>query len=59
MIHEELSQHRVTTIRWRVYAIAAKIVKTGRQLRLKLNAKHQSLLESVLMALGSFKPPPI
>lgn len=55
----ELSDHRVTTIRWRVYAVAAKIVKTGRQLWIKLKSKHQSLLESVLEALRRFEPPPI
>jgi arsenate reductase-like glutaredoxin family protein len=55
----ELSQHRVTTIRWRVYAIAAKIVKTGRQILLKLKSHHKLLLENVLMALRSLEPPPI
>jgi hypothetical protein len=55
----ELSHHRVTTIRWRVYAVAAKIVKTGRQLWIKLKSKHQWLLESVLEALRRFDPPPI
>ena len=28
----ELARHRAITIRWRLYAIAAKVVKTGRQL---------------------------
>jgi len=54
-----LSHHRVTTIRWRVYAVAAKIVKTGRHLWIKLKSQHQTLLENVLTALRSFKPPPI
>ncbi len=55
----ELSHHRVTTIRWRVYAVAAKIVKTGRQLWIKLKSNQQSLLENVLAALRKFEPPPI
>lgn len=55
----ELSHHRVTTIRWRVYAIAAKIVKTGRQLWIKLKPNHQSLLERILNAIRNFEPPPI
>lgn len=59
LLPEELSTHRVTTIRWRVYAIAAKIVKTSRQLWIKLKGAHQSLLERVLEALRRFDPPPI
>jgi len=59
LLPEELSTHRVTTIRWRVYAIAGKIVKTSRQLWIKLKGAHQSLLQSVLEALRRFDPPPI
>jgi len=55
----ELSLHRVTTIRWRLYAIAAKVVKTGRQLFVKLKEENQALLGQVLTALKEFKPPPI
>lgn len=45
---EDLAHHRVITLRWRLYAIAAKVVKTGRQLYIKMKAKHCALLESVL-----------
>jgi hypothetical protein len=55
----ELAHHRAITLRWRLYAMAAKIVKTGRQLYVKLQAKNQKLLEQVLTALQEFEPPPI
>jgi hypothetical protein len=59
LLPEELSHHRCTTIRWRLYAMAAKVVKTGRQLYVKLQAKNQQLLIQVLSALRRFEPPPI
>ncbi|MCP3667408.1 MAG: transposase [Gammaproteobacteria bacterium] len=59
LLPEELAQHRAVTLRWRLYAIAAKVVKTGRQLFLKLQEKHRTLLEQVLIALKEFEPPPI
>jgi hypothetical protein len=59
LLPEELSHHRVMTIRWRLYAMAAKVVKTGRQVFVKLQSKNQKLLEQVLAALRRFDPPPI
>ena len=59
LLSEALASHRAMTIRWRLYAIAAKVVKTGRQLFIKLQAKHQTLLDQVLAALRRFDPPPI
>ncbi|MBT6080950.1 MAG: IS1380 family transposase, partial [Gammaproteobacteria bacterium] len=59
LLPEDLAHHRVTTIRWRLYAIAAKIVKTSRQLYVKAKQKHQLLLQQVLIALRSIDPPPI
>ncbi|MCK4675062.1 MAG: transposase, partial [Gammaproteobacteria bacterium] len=59
LLPEELASHRAMTIRWRLYAIAAKVVKTGRHLFVKLHTKHQTLLEQVLVALRRFEPPPI
>ncbi|MGK0442927.1 MAG: hypothetical protein ACJA0N_002746, partial [Pseudohongiellaceae bacterium] len=56
---EELSHHRAMTIRWRLYVMAAKVVKSGRQLFVKLQLKNQQLLVQVLAALGRFEPPPI
>ncbi len=54
-----LSHHRLVTIRWRLYGMAAKVVKTGRQLFVKLKEQHRALLETVLSALKEFEPPPI
>lgn len=59
LLPEELSHHRAVTLRWRLYAIAAKVVKTGRQLFVKLQEKHQQLLQQVLSSLKEFEPPPI
>lgn len=59
LLPEELTRHRALTLRWRLYAIAAKIVKTGRQLFVQLKENHRALLERVLLALEEFKTPPI
>jgi len=59
LLPEELAHHRVMTVRWRLYAMAAKVVKTGRQLFVKLKQNHRTLLERVLVALKAFEPPPI
>ena len=59
LLPEELAHHRAMTLRWRLYAIAAKVVRTGRQLFVKLKEKHRILLEQVLLALKEFEPPPI
>jgi len=59
LLPEELAHHRAMTLRWRLYAMAAKVVKTGRQLFVKLKEKHRTLLEQVLIALKEFEPPPI
>ncbi len=55
----EPGNHRAITVRWRRYAMAAKVVKTGRQLLVKLKAEHRGLLERVLIALRQFDPPPV
>lgn len=59
LLPEELAHHRAMTLRWRLYAIAAKVVRTGRQLFVKMQGQHRILLERVLMALKEFEPPPI
>jgi len=59
LLPQELAQHRAITVRWRLYAMAAKVVKTGRKLFVKLSEKHRELLERVLMALRRVEPPPI
>lgn len=59
LLPEELAHHRAMTLCWRLYAMAAKVVKTGRQLFVKLKEKHRTLLEQVLIALKEFEPPSI
>ena len=59
LLPEELSHHRMKTIRWRVYAMAAKVVKTGRKWFVKLEAKNQAMLEKVMQSLRRFEAPDI
>jgi hypothetical protein len=59
LLPEDISSHRVTTIRWRLYGMAAKLVRTGRGVWLKLQNANKNLLEQVLAALRRFDPPPI
>ena len=47
LLLEELAHHGAKTIRWRVYAMAAKVVKTGRQIFVKLQSTNQQLLAQV------------
>jgi len=56
LLPESLADHRVITIRWRLYAIAGKVVKTGRQIFVKLKSEHQKLLAQVLDELRKFIP---
>ncbi len=53
------SHHRAMTLRWRLYAMAAKVIKTERKYFVKLKKKHQILLSEVLEALRRFEPPPL
>jgi len=39
---------RAKTIRWRIYALAAKVVRHGHKVYLKLQAAHHRLLEEIL-----------
>lgn len=59
LLPEELAQHRAITLRWRLYGMAGKVVKTARQLFVKVAGRHQCLLEQVLLALRRFEVPPI
>ena len=59
LLPEKLARHRAITVRWRLYAMAAKVVRTGRQLFVKLEQKNKALLEEALLALKTFDPPPI
>ncbi|MCK5478154.1 MAG: IS1380 family transposase [Methylococcales bacterium] len=56
---EELAHHRVVTIRWRLYAIAGKVIKTGRQIFIQMKDKHRALLEIVLSRIRMIEPVPI
>ena len=56
LLPQELASHRVITIRWRLYAVAAKVVKTGRRIWVKFQRNHRSMLEEVLVTLQEFEP---
>ena len=53
---EKLAHHRAITIRWRLYAIAAKVVRTGRQIFIKMKEKHGALLAAVLARIRMIEP---
>ena len=59
LLPQVLSQYRAITIRWRLYVMAVKVVKTGREIFVMLRRDHHSLLAEILEALRSFEPPPI
>ena len=59
LLPEDLASHRVTSIRWRLYGMAAKLVRSGRRVWFKLRDSHRNLLAQVLLALRRFEPPPI
>lgn len=42
---------RVTSLRWRLYALSAKVVRHGRTLYVKLSTSHRALLAHVLASL--------
>ena len=46
------------TIRWRLYALAGKVVRHGRMIYLKLQAAHRQLLGEVLTLLDRFAQAP-
>ena len=48
------AQHRATTVRWRLYGLAGKLVRHGRQWTIKLSKVNQSLLASTLEHLRRF-----
>ena len=57
----ELAQHRAITIRWRLYAIAAKVVKTGRKRSNHdvLSMRINRLLNGVFLPRGTHSEPNI
>jgi len=58
LLPEGLETSRAKTIRWRLYAMAAKVIKTGRQTFVKVQAQHQALLNQILTIMREFEPPP-
>jgi len=59
LLPEQLSHHRVTTMRMKLYAMAAKVTKTGREIFVKLQYKNQQLLDLVLKHISKLEPVPI
>jgi len=59
LLPEKLTHHRAMTLRWRLYGMAAKVVKTGRRFYIKLQEKNHRLLSQVLEGLRAFEPIPI
>ncbi len=47
---------RAKTIRWRIFALAGKVVRHGRKLYLKLKQAHHDLLRNILQRLSSLSP---
>ena len=48
LLPKEWESCRAKTIRWRLYALAGKVVSHGRKVTLKLQAVHHTLLDKVL-----------
>ena len=57
LLPEGMETSRAKTIRWRLYAMAAKVVTTGRQVFVKVQVQHQALLGEVLTIMRQFRPP--
>ncbi len=49
---------RAKTIRWRIFALAGKVVRHGRKIYLKLKESHRVLLGSMLLALKGLAQSP-
>jgi len=49
---------RTKTIRWRLYALAGKVVMHGRQVYLKCQAAQRTILSEVLARLHAFSQAP-
>lgn len=59
LLPEDLASHRASTLRWKVYLKPAKVVKTGRQILVKVDEMHRQLLSSITSLFLNFHPPPI
>lgn len=49
---------RAKTLRWRVYALAGKVVRHGRKIYLKLNTAHHDLLQHLFLSLKHLNQTP-
>ena len=56
LLPEKLSRCRAPTLRNRLYAMAGKLVKSGRCWYLKVEAKNRALLNEITLSLKRFKP---
>jgi len=56
LLPEKLSRCRAPSLRNRLYAMAGKLVKSGRCWYLKVQGKNQALLSEVFLSLRRFKP---
>lgn len=45
---------RAKTLRWRLYALAGKVVRHGRQIKLKLQHQHTEFLREILASINRF-----
>lgn len=59
LLPQKWAQHRAMTIRWRLYGIAAKVVRSGRRMFVKVQTKHKETLEQAIAAMRTIDPPPI
>ncbi|PIQ43658.1 MAG: hypothetical protein COV52_01200 [Gammaproteobacteria bacterium CG11_big_fil_rev_8_21_14_0_20_46_22] len=48
---EGYENSRAKTIRWRLYALAGKVVRHGRKVYLKLSVTHHKLLQNICTSL--------
>ena len=55
---DHLENARAKTIRYRLYAIAGKVVRHGRQVFLKLQSKHHDLLSGILTPIQQLAQAP-
>ena len=54
LLPEQWATSRANTIRWRLYALAGKLVRHGRQWTIKMSGVNRVLLDSVLQHLRQF-----
>jgi hypothetical protein len=58
LLPKQFESSRAKTIRWRLYALAGKVVMHGRRLYLKVKAAHKALIAEVLISLSQLAQAP-